>query len=203
MEGDPTATSSAAGPQQGGEHERPDEREVDDEEKAKTTLPVTGKHPDDMWEEDVSVAKDISVEDFMQTPLADKFYGYWMRGTVTDRLIGQRFGYGVLGRFYSKRLWDDGCFHNVTSEGEPSLGHGSAAQAEDSFPATQVEAEVSDVPAADEGAEADEACDLAASSTLSTEGSAAVPRSSTEAGSAETAGILTGSRQTSLAHWLL
>ena len=69
-----------------------------------TSLPVTGELPAEMWnEEDLSVAKDICVEDFMATELAKKFFCLWKEGKVTDRLVGSRFGYGVLGRFYGDR----------------------------------------------------------------------------------------------------
>ena len=204
MERDPTATSSASGhqPEEGDEHKAA--REEQSEKEAKDTLPVTGEHPDDMWEEeDVSVAKDISVDDFMQTQLAAKFYACWKQGAVTDRLIGQRFGYGVLGRFYSNRLWDDGCFDDVTSEGESGLARGETTRAEDSFPARQVEEEADNLPAAVDGAGAEVEGDPAANSSLTMEGSAAVPTSSTEVGATECTGVLAGSRQTSLAHWLL
>ena len=82
------------------------------------TLPVTGRSAADMWEaENRSVDKDIVVDDFMATELAKRFYELWKAGRVTDRLVGQRFGYGVLGRYYSQRLWDQGCFDEVEGKG--------------------------------------------------------------------------------------
>ena len=70
------------------------------------TLPVTGETAPAMWDEaDRSSIKDFSVDDFMETPLAAKFFRAWAQGQVSDRLIGQRFGYGVLGRFYGRRDW--------------------------------------------------------------------------------------------------
>ena len=152
----------------------------------------------------MSVAKDLNVDDFMQTELATKFYNYWKQGTVTDRLIGQRFGYGVLGRFYSNRLWDQGCFDDVESEVEPGAArNGEEARVEDSFPATQVEEAVDTPQAAAGHAEPEDEDDPAASSSLSMEGSAAVPTSTTDVGASAISGVLSGSRQTSLAHWLL
>ena len=198
LEGDPTATSSTAGPQQLHDQEQASEGMVREDENAKATLPVTGEQPDDMWDENVSVNKDINVEDFMQTPLAGKFYAFWRKGTVTDRLIGQRFGYGVLGRFYSKKLWDDGCFDDVTSDGEACVGRSTSFREEDSFPETQLEAGVGETPAASDGGG-----DVAASSTPPIAGSAAASGSSTEVAEGNNSAILTGSRQTSLSHWLL
>ena len=156
-----------------------------------------------MWDEvDMSVAKDLN--DFMQTELATKFYNCWKKGAVTDRLIGQRFGYGVLGRFYSNRLWDQGRFDDVESQVESGTArNGEEARVEDSFPATQVE-EAVDTPSAAAGhAEPEGEDDPAASSSVSMEGSAAVPTNTTEVGASAISGVLTGSRQTSLAHWLL
>ena len=76
-------------------------------------LPVTGEHAPSMWNQpDRSAAHDFSVDDFMETPLGVKFYMEWKRGMVTDRLIGKRFGYGVLGRFYGKKDWESGTFQD-------------------------------------------------------------------------------------------
>ena len=97
QERDPTAASSTnvEKPEASGEAE--DTKEGPEEKEVADTLPVTGECPAEMWDEvDTSVAKDMDVDDFMQTELATKFYNYWKSGTVTDRLIGQRFGYGVL-----------------------------------------------------------------------------------------------------------
>ena len=201
MERDPTATSSAAG-----EAPAPDDAQGEApgntaEEEARSTLLVTGEKPPDMWDEaKTSVA---NVNDFMQTPLATRFYEYWKQGTVTDRLVGQRFGYGVLGRFYSRRLWDQGCFDGMENESDPrEIGGNAGAVAEDdSFPATQLETGMEE-PGNVVGSVAPEGgSDPAASSTMSTEGPAAASTRPAEAGNSS--GVLSGSRQTSLPHWLL
>ena len=106
-------------------------------------LPVTGECPADMWNEvNESVAKDLDVADFMQTAMAGKFYQYWKDGVVTDRLIGHRFGYGVLGRYYSKRLWEQGCFDGMEEESGqapvPLIGH---PVEDESLQETQVDCE--------------------------------------------------------------
>ena len=160
-----------------------------------------------MWSEvDTSVAKDIVVDDFMATNLAQQFYGHWKDGRVTDRLIGQRFGYGVLGRFYSQRLWDQGCFAGMDEEeGDCAQGpQGTAVHMpeapHDEPPPEMGQAEESANVAGAEQEEGD--ANEAASGTTGTEGSAAVSsRPSEVAGPSNS--ILTGSRQTSLAHWLL
>ena len=43
----------------------------------------------------------IDAEEFAATPLGQKFYGEWKKGVVGPALIGQRFGYHVLGKFAS------------------------------------------------------------------------------------------------------
>ena len=217
LEKDPTATSS----------ERREEVDKDTTDasraeaaEAEATLPVTGEQPAAMWnEENASVAKDIDVDDFMCTPLAEKFYGFWRQGTVTDRLVGQRFGYGVLGRFYSQRLWDQGCFDGMEEEGEErATGSGlGTTEVEDNVEAAPIEhaetVEEANVDSAlpehvaegvDNGgspAVPEDDSEPAASSASAREGSAAASTRPTEAG--DSTGVLSGSRQTSLAHWLL
>ena len=58
------------------------------------------------WQTYLSEGKDFSDDDFVETPLAMHFYRQRIRGQVTDRLIGKKFGHGVLGRFYGQRDWD-------------------------------------------------------------------------------------------------
>ena len=80
-------------------------------------LPITGEKAPSMWaEEDYSNIRDFSVDDFMETPLAAKFFLAWTQGQVTDNLIGRRFGYGVLGRFYGKRDWQNGIFDTAEQD---------------------------------------------------------------------------------------
>ena len=170
-------------------------------------LPVTGEGTPAMWAaEDRSQDKDILVDDFMETPLADRFFQAWASGQVSDRLIGQRFGYGVLGRFYGKRDWQSGIFDEIASE-EPVVDEGEGEHATESHAGgldtggagldvhSEVEMPVlsaGELPAAEDGP-------IPSGGVGS---SSALPSASTErvAGS-ETAS--SGSKQTSLAHWLL
>ena len=71
----------------------------------RSTLPVTGweSAPVMDMEEQELLAKDLDVATFVQRPLGIRFYKDWLEGKVTCRLIGQRFGYGVLGKFYAIR----------------------------------------------------------------------------------------------------
>ena len=164
---------------------------------------------------------------------------------VTDRLIGHRFGYGVLGRYYSKRLWEQGCFddmeeesghahaplaghpvedgslqetqaacedvsHNVGSEEERERAAADAVDGE-AGPArpearclnAEVEHGEGGPEEASEASEGHREGQPAASTTSATEGSAAARPGSTESAGRVGTGVLTGSRQTSLAHWLL
>ena len=193
------------------------------------TLPVTGESPVDMWDEtDLSVAKDLDVEDFMLSEIAARFYQYWKDGVVTDRLVGQRFGYGVLGRFYSNRLWEQGCFDGMEEDSGQIAAPPRPENAEDdSFQATQVDQEGASADGAEHGDERHEETGSveegepastavgtpeqaghleghpAASTASTTEGSAAVSSRPSEGTDRTGSGVLTGSRQTSLAHWLL
>ena len=137
--GDPTASSSGADHRDAGNQTIGPVQSARPEDAA--TLPVTGECPADMWDEiDTSVAKDLDVEDFMQTAMAAKFYQYWKNGVVTDRLIGHRFGCGALGRYYSNRLWEQGCFDGMEEESGQATAPLMAARADDeSFQATQVD----------------------------------------------------------------
>ena len=170
-------------------------------------LPVTGEGTPTMWAaEDRSQDKDILVDDFMETPLADRFFQAWASGQVSDRLIGQRFGYGVLGRFYGKRDWQSGIFDEIASEApvvdEGQREHATESQAggpDTGGAGLDVHSEVEmpvlpagELPAAEDGP-------IPSGGVGS---SSALPSASTErvAGS-ETAS--SGSKQTSLAHWLL
>ena len=73
---------------------------------------------------------------------------------------------------------------------------------EDSFPATQVDASGASQAEGSLAAPEGEG-DRAASSNMTSGGSAAASPSATEVGARGSSGILTGSRQTSLTHWLL
>ena len=52
----------------------------------------------------LSTSRCFSVDEVMETELAKKFYKEWREGRVMCRLIGQRFGYGVLGRFLRRGI---------------------------------------------------------------------------------------------------
>ena len=91
-------------------------------------LPVTGEDTPDVWNAvNRSRPRDFSVDDFMQTALADKFYQAWKKGEVTDNLIGRRFGYGVLGGFYGRRGWESGVFRDQEPAGGPDCEEGGDA----------------------------------------------------------------------------
>ena len=47
----------------------------------------------------------IDVPEFIASPLGQKFYEEWKAGRVGPQIIGQRFGYGVLGAYAS--MWED------------------------------------------------------------------------------------------------
>ena len=117
---DPTAASSGEGAQ--GDAGQ-------DGEASDALLPVTGLAAPDMWgNANQSRAHDLSVEDFLATPLAGKFYNAWKNGEVKDGLIGERFGYGVLGGFEGKRDWENGVFQEEAAD---SGGARDPAQEED------------------------------------------------------------------------
>ena len=132
--GDPTATSSgdvraADVVQEEEDQEAATEREAENDTD-EGLLPVTGESAPTMWSQpNLSRVRDFSVDDFMQTPLAEKFYRAWRSREVTDSLIGRRFGYGVLGRFYSKKDWDNGVFQDCeTAEGEGQMIDGQGGE---------------------------------------------------------------------------
>ena len=78
--------------------------ETDQEEEShggRSTLPVTGWESAPVMEEQELLAKDLDVATFVQCPIGIRFYKDWLAGRVTCRLIGQRFGYGVLGKFFA------------------------------------------------------------------------------------------------------
>ena len=159
-------------------------------------LPITGELSADIWnEDDQSVAKDIPVEDFMAMEMADRFYQLWKSGKITDRFVGSDFGYGVLGRFYGKHDWGKECIQSseeAANEGgappqneQGMIGSGGCGDAESVEPTS----------ARVDGA------DPAASALSTSAGSAGA--STTEGHEPQGAGVLTGSRQTSLSRWLL
>ena len=155
--------------------------------RARATLPVTGEEAPDMWPDcNTSVPKNFSVEDFVQAPIGKKFFALWREGKVIDRLVGQRFGYGVLGRFYGQRDWEEGVFDDAVPDDLPaSTASASGANEEGEETGETQQGTTSPEPAA------------AVAST------AATSTSPSRTTSTEESGVLSGSRQTSLSHWLL
>ena len=81
-----------------------------------SALPVTGWKPAPVLgeENDLSrLAKDFDAVEFVRSPLGVKFFREWLQGRVTCRLVGQRFGYQVLGKFYA--IKDE--IHHAQKEG--------------------------------------------------------------------------------------
>ena len=66
-------------------------------------LPVTGWTSAPVLEDQSTPSKELDVVEFVLCPLGLRFYREWVKGKVTCRLIGQRFGYGVLGKFFAIR----------------------------------------------------------------------------------------------------
>ena len=209
---DPTAASStgvaemAADDQQHGPG-----MDGSDEEARSGLLPVTGERAPEMWSgHDRSEVRNFSVEDFMESPIGGRFYNEWKRGMVTDNLIGRRFGYGVLGKFYGKRDWENGVFEDdedaeratqrvaeavvpgcpVEIAPAPPLAEGADAVLETEG-AESVEADVEGV--ADEGAPTGGAAGATTSALAPMTGEG---RAAASAGSAEP-------KQASLERWLL
>ena len=85
--------------------ERPEETEVasGSDHAWRSMLPVTGWQGPPVLEEQGEDAKDIDVATFVLCPVGIRFYRDWVAQRVTCRLIGSRFGYGVLGKFYAIR----------------------------------------------------------------------------------------------------
>ena len=162
-----------------------------------------------MWSEhDDSRPRDFSLDDFMATPIAEKFYRLWVRGEVTDNLIGRRFGYGALGRFYGKRDWESSVFDGMEDEPPDVLATGSLASEGTVAAAERENVENENVGAGTGGRSEVEGVENGSNgeadngdapvSSVATPGTGTSERavSSTEAG-------FSGSRQTSLSHWLL
>ena len=125
---DPTAACSGDTCASEGQGEEDEEVEIaaSAAEASDALLPVTGEAAPEMWsQQDLSNVKDFSVDDFMETALAERFFHMWKMGEVSDGLIGRRFGYGVLGRFYGRKDWESGVFREESSA-EP--GDGSSRQ---------------------------------------------------------------------------
>ena len=57
--------------------------------------------PGGMEEDNQGDKSHIDAEEFASSPLGQKFYAEWKQGKVSPALIGQRFGYHVLGKFAS------------------------------------------------------------------------------------------------------
>ena len=159
------------------------------------TLPVTGLVAPDMRSgPDVSRGQERDVQQFVQSEQGTEVFQEWRKGKLTDRAIGQQYGYGVLGHFYGQRDWelgtygDDSLPSTLVAEGG-SLQDGSpgaAGPCEASEELTDGAAGSADAAAvtADNGEQEGDVASVAA------EG---MPSSS----------VLTGSRQTCLSHWLL
>ena len=151
----------------------------------------------------------------MATEIADRFYKLWVAGQVTDRLIGQRFGYAVLEHYYGKRDWEAGVFESVeeqqeeetasemsggveaTADGDPVAPEPVAAVMSTAAGTAEESEALGEAPAM-----ASDAAAAAAAAASGTGGTAGSPSSGTTERRVEDA-VLTGSRQTSLAHWLL
>ena len=119
--------------------------------------------------------------------------------------MGQQFGYGVLGHFYGQRDWDHRTFGgesvppavveggHVAEDNEGAAGSGGPSASE---PSSAVVAEEHQVSVGCEALPAgvdDLADEGVLASATATEGSEGF----------EGSAVLTGSRQTSLSHWLL
>ena len=144
-------------------------------------------------------------------------FAAWMMGEVTDNLIGRRFGYGVLGRFYGTRDWQQGTFDSCLGEdGGDEENQGAVAAGDGAMPGpgasepntgTDVQGQGGSVASAEPASGAltepgamtgaDAAADVGAVGPSSM---SARPASSTER--AAVSGDVRA-RQTSLAHWLL
>ena len=79
----------------------------DDRDRNQSLLPVTGWNVAPVLgaERDRSLdrGQDFDVNEFVLSKIGVKFFGEWMKGRVTCRFIGERFGYSVLGKFYAVR----------------------------------------------------------------------------------------------------
>ena len=212
-EGNPARTSEQAHTAQmgGGEQDRVDEGDdlntLQEEEQewnaALSTLPVTGGSAPSIWMDmDMSKLKDLPVDEFMQTPLAD-FYRGWKANRVTCRLVGARFGYELLSRFFPRTPFEDDDTAEGHDDGEDCAGSVDVSVA-------GVDDDKGDDDKGEEGA----ACDIVADGTGSSPiavahlGDPPGPTSHTPAASSsdqasESGRALTGSRQMSLSHWLL
>ena len=67
--------------------------------------PEAGVHPEEQEETNRQNKSHIDVQEFIAAPLGQKFYVEWKTGMVGPQVIGQRFGYGVLGAYAS--MWED------------------------------------------------------------------------------------------------
>ena len=107
--GDPAAASS--------EDRAPPTVQDDGEGAARLdTLPVTGLAAPDMRSgPDVSRGRELEVAKFVQSRQGELVFQEWRNGKLTDRAVGQQYGYGVLGHFYGQRDWESGTFGEDSS----------------------------------------------------------------------------------------
>ena len=160
-------------------------------EAAASMLPITGEMPPAMWG-DSNTSKPPVVTDvkaFLDTQTGKEAYALWKQGKLTDRHIGAKFGYGVLGGFYGQKDWECGIF-----DGEP------ASEADPEREGCELEVvEAGDAEAVLEGGQDGAAAALPRAASL-TASSGSLPSTSPPESDASNAdrssGILAGTRQT-------
>ena len=90
-------------------------------------LPVTGEEGPSVWnsqQNESQQGKDhIDAAEFVQKQVGKKFYTEWKEGRVGPQVIGQRFGYYILGTFAS--MWEnEKRSHGARSAGKSQCGSG-------------------------------------------------------------------------------
>ena len=190
--GDPAAASS---------EDRAPQAAQDESEGAACldTLPVTCLAAPDMRSgPDVSRGRELDVRKFVQSQQGAQVFQEWKKGKLTDRAIGQQYGYGVLGHFYGQRDWELGTFGEDSSpltmvaESGPARGvnpaaGGSCEASEEMLGGAAVSSDAAALAGDDYEQEGE------AAQAMASAGTEGLPSSS----------VLTGSRQASLSHWLL
>ena len=108
---------------------------VDSTRTVEDVLPITGEKPAEMWDE-INTSKPVVVanaESFVNTDNGKEAYSLWRQGKLTDRHIGNKYGYNVLGNFYGRRDWENGVFdddlaaesaHGDARDPTPGASHG-------------------------------------------------------------------------------
>ena len=177
------------------------------ERQARATLPVTAEEAPDMWPDyNMSLPKNFSVDDFVQAPIGKRFFALWKEGKVTDRLVGHRFGYGVLGSFYGQRDWEEGVFDDAVQDDLHASAASASGENEEGEDMCGTEGmEAGTVGAVEGAAETEESSQGATSlePAAAVASTAATSSSPSRTASTVEGGVLSGSRQTSLSHWLL